>query len=129
MREAPRLYSSGHQPRSADRVLLDLGVSVPEHRYTFQVRERLRSFLRYCYEAEWLEQIPALPKIKVEQPPTMPLTEGEYNRLLDALYVTNPRRWDGKLSSRGLTELTHGLWSVDYQDSRFISEHASYSVC
>ncbi len=68
-----------------------------------KVRERVRSFLRYCYEAQWLPRIPALPKVKIDEPPTMPLTAEEYSRLLDALYVATPRRWDGKKSSQGLT--------------------------
>ena len=49
------------------------------------VRTRLRSFLRYCYEAQWVERIPALPKIAVDEPPTMPLTADEYAALLDAI--------------------------------------------
>ena len=81
-----------------------------------KVRERCRSFLRYCYEAQWLERIPMLPKIKVDEPPTMPLTAEEYKRLLDALYVANPRRWDGKVSTQGLTEETrlrlHALFQL-----------------
>jgi integrase/recombinase XerD len=48
------------------------------------VRTRCRGFLRYCYEAEWINRVPALPKIKVAEVPTMPLTEDEYARLLDA---------------------------------------------
>jgi integrase len=32
----------------------------------------------------------------------MPLVGDEYTRLLDALYVTNPKRWDGKKSTQGL---------------------------
>jgi hypothetical protein len=36
--------------------------------------ERLRSFLRYCYEAQWLPLIPQVPKIKIDEPPTIPLT-------------------------------------------------------
>ena len=62
-----------------------------------KVRERLRSFLRYCYETKWSERVPALPKIKVDQRPTMPLTADEYARLLEAIDVATPRRWDGKL--------------------------------
>jgi site-specific recombinase XerD len=69
-----------------------------------KVRERCRSFLRYCYECKWLERIPPLPKIKIEEPPTMPLSKEEYDRLLDALSVVNPRRWDGKDSTQGLTD-------------------------
>lgn len=53
-----------------------------------KVRERIRSFLRYCYEAQWIPRIPALPKIKIDEPPTMPLTAAEYTRLLDAVYGT-----------------------------------------
>jgi site-specific recombinase XerD len=51
-----------------------------------KVRERCRSFLRYCFEAQWLPRIPALPKIKVEEPETLPLTADEYKRLLDAVF-------------------------------------------
>jgi site-specific recombinase XerD len=68
-----------------------------------KVRERVRSFLRYCFEAQWLPRIPAMPKVKIDEPPTMPLTAEEYARLLDALYVATPRRWDGKKSTQGLT--------------------------
>jgi integrase/recombinase XerD len=53
-----------------------------------KVRERVRSFLRYCFEAQWIARIPALPKIKIEEPPTLPLTAAEYTRLLDAVYGT-----------------------------------------
>lgn len=68
-----------------------------------KVRERVSAFLRYCYEARWLDRVPALPKIKVDEPPTMPLVANEYERLLDALYVANPKRWDGKKSTQGIT--------------------------
>lgn len=69
-----------------------------------KVRERLRSFLRYCFEAQWLPRIPAVPKVMVDEPPTMPLSKDEYARLLDALYAVNPRRWDRKDSTQGLTD-------------------------
>jgi integrase/recombinase XerD len=57
-----------------------------------KVRERVRGFLRYCYEAQWLPRIPTLPKIKVEEPPTLPLSTNEYARLLKAAsrVVENP---------------------------------------
>jgi site-specific recombinase XerD len=51
-----------------------------------KVRDRVRGFLRYCYEAQWIARVPALPKIKVDEPPTLPLTANEYKRLLDAVY-------------------------------------------
>jgi integrase/recombinase XerD len=60
-----------------------------------KVRERLRSFLRYCYEAQWLPRIPQVPKIKIDEPPTMPLTAEEYKRLLNAVYAVEARWSDG----------------------------------
>jgi integrase/recombinase XerD len=53
-----------------------------------RVRDRLSTFLRYCYEAEWLPRIPRLSPVKVEQVPTMPLTPKEYAHLLDTTYAT-----------------------------------------
>jgi integrase/recombinase XerD len=55
-----------------------------------KVRERLRSFLRYCYEAQWLPRIPSLPKIQADEPPTLPLSDAEYKKLLDAIYAVVP---------------------------------------
>ncbi len=48
------------------------------------VRSRLRSFLRFCYDSQWLTRIPALPKITVDEAPTLPLRDEEYARLLKA---------------------------------------------
>ena len=53
-----------------------------------RVRDRLSTFLRFCYEAGWLPRIPKLSPIKVERVPTMPLTGEEYRRLLDTTYAT-----------------------------------------
>jgi integrase/recombinase XerD len=53
-----------------------------------RVRDRLSTFLRYCYQAEWLPRIPKLAPVKVEQTPTMPLTAEEYAKLLDTSYAT-----------------------------------------
>lgn len=53
-----------------------------------KVRERVRSFLRYCYEVQWIPRIPTLPKIKIEEPPTLPLSADEYKRLLKAIKTT-----------------------------------------
>ena len=39
-------------------------------------------------EAQWIPRIPPLAKIKIEEPPTLPLTAEEYTRLLDAIYGT-----------------------------------------
>jgi integrase/recombinase XerD len=51
------------------------------------VRARCRSFLRYCYDAQWIPRIHPLPKIRVDEAPTMPLTADEYARLLRAVDI------------------------------------------
>jgi len=57
------------------------------------VRSRCRGFLRYGYEAQWLERIPAMPKIQSVEPETLPLTDAEYDRLLKSVVVfTDPER-------------------------------------
>jgi integrase/recombinase XerD len=69
-----------------------------------KVRERLRSFLRYGFEAKWLERIPALPKIKIEESPTLPLSAREYKRLLDAVY--------GQIADRAQADRVHALFQL-----------------
>ena len=73
-----------------------------------KVRERVRSFLRYCYEAQWIPRIPPLPKIKIEEQPTMPLSAEEYTRLLDAIYGTIEGK-DRQAQVRALIQLMR--WS------------------
>lgn len=53
-----------------------------------KLRERYKSFMRFCHEAGWVEKLPAWPKIQTETTPTLPLSPEEYTRLLDAVYVT-----------------------------------------
>jgi integrase len=76
-----------------------------------KLRERYKSFLRYCYEAQWLERVPAWPKIKIEEPPTMPLSAEEYMRLLEVIPGVvrrrNPAVWEARV--RALFQLMR--WS------------------
>jgi integrase/recombinase XerD len=76
-----------------------------------KLRERVRSFLRYCYEAQWLERIPVVPKFKMDEPETQPLTPVEYTRLLAAapgvVALGDPRR---------KTERNEGRRSPDEED-------------
>jgi integrase len=76
-----------------------------------KLRERYKSFLRYCFEAQWLERVPVWPKFKIEEPPTMPLTAEEYEKLLDAVYVAvRDRNYDFWVARvRGLFQLMR--WS------------------
>lgn len=50
-----------------------------------KVQERLRAFLRYCYESQLIDRVPKLSPIKVDEPPTIPLTDKEYTKLLDVI--------------------------------------------
>jgi len=46
------------------------------------VQARLKNFLRFCYDSKHLDRIPRLSSIKVDEPPTLPLTAKEYEHLL-----------------------------------------------
>jgi integrase/recombinase XerD len=50
-----------------------------------KVQERLRGFLRYCYESQWIDRVPVMSPIKVDEPPTMPLTDKQYAKLLEVI--------------------------------------------
>ena len=69
-----------------------------------KLRERLRSFLKYCYNGLWLARIPPVTKFKIVEAPTEPLTPEQYAKLLDVVYVTvgdgDPRRRTTKNGSR-----------------------------
>ncbi|HZR66923.1 MAG TPA: tyrosine-type recombinase/integrase [Terriglobales bacterium] len=54
------------------------------------VQARLKSFLRFCYDSKWLDRVPKLDTIKADEPPTMPLTDAEYDRLLKTVPKTFP---------------------------------------
>src|ERR1035437_6260751 len=70
------------------------------------VRERLRSFLRYCFEGRWLDRIPAVPKVEVDEPPTLPLTQEEYAHVLATIDSVRPLRFDAKGVTRLLSPET-----------------------
>ena len=50
-----------------------------------KVQERLRGFLRYLFNAKLIDHIPQLSPIKVNEPPTLPLTEKQYAKLLEVI--------------------------------------------
>jgi integrase/recombinase XerD len=52
-----------------------------------KVQERLRSFLRYCYESQLIERVPRLSPIKVDEPPTLPFSDEQYRKLLGTIEV------------------------------------------
>jgi uncharacterized protein YyaL (SSP411 family) len=83
-----------------------------------KVRERLRSFLRYCYQSEWLTRIPQISKIEVDQAPTLPLSAKEYEKLLDATYATfaNDTTKETCHQTRSICEAFLGLLTAEKPD-------------
>ncbi len=90
------------------------------------VQKRLSGFLHFCKDAGWLKSIPKLDPVKVSAPPTLPLTESEYKRLLKVLHpgpvraVVQLMRWSGLavrdascLRSEGLLKSSTGLYRVN----------------
>jgi integrase/recombinase XerD len=61
-----------------------------------QVQTRLRRFLRFCNNANWLDRVPTLLAISVDEPPTMPLSQAEYTKLLEEI----PKEFDGTKAAR-----------------------------
>lgn len=50
-----------------------------------KVQERLRGYLRYCYDSRLIDRVPAISPIKVDEPPTMPLTDQQYAMMLEVI--------------------------------------------
>ena len=64
------------------------------------VQKHINHFLRFCYNAGWIDRIPKLSTIKVDSPDTEPLTNEEYERILKAatgkiLTFIKLMRWSG----------------------------------
>jgi integrase/recombinase XerD len=53
-----------------------------------QVQARLKHFLRFCLESGWLVRVPRMTPIRVDEAPTLPLTDKEYERLLKTIPET-----------------------------------------
>ena len=54
------------------------------------MQSRLRHFLRFCFDSRWLDRVPKTSRIKVDEPPTLPLTAKEYAKLLKTVPVSFP---------------------------------------
>jgi integrase/recombinase XerD len=50
-----------------------------------KVQERLRAFLKHCYNARLIDRIPQMGSIKVTSAPTLPLSALEYDRMLTVI--------------------------------------------
>jgi integrase/recombinase XerD len=64
------------------------------------VQKHLNHFLKFCYNAGYIERVPKLSPIKIDAPKTQPLTEAEYERILTAAegrtrVLIKLMRWSG----------------------------------
>jgi integrase/recombinase XerD len=64
------------------------------------VQKHLNNFLRFCYDAKWIDRIPRLSPIKIDSPETLPLTATEYAKILKAAtgktrVLIQLMRWSG----------------------------------
>ncbi len=76
------------------------------------VQKHLNHFLRFCYNAGWIPRIPKLDTIKIDGPETEPLTEAEYNKVVEAATgktrtLIKLMRWSG-LAVRDASTLERG---------------------
>lgn len=61
-----------------------------------KVQERLKAFLKYCYHARMIDRVPKLSAIKIDQSPTLPLTDEQYQHLLKVI----PKEFSGDKAIR-----------------------------
>ena len=50
----------------------------------FSMRTRIMGFIKFAHESDWLRTRLPLPKMEIDEPPTLPLTNDEFARLLKA---------------------------------------------
>ncbi|HEX4577460.1 MAG TPA: tyrosine-type recombinase/integrase [Edaphobacter sp.] len=65
-----------------------------------KVQERLRSFLRYLFNSRIIDRIPRLTPIKITAPPTMPLSDAEYTKLLKAIPEEYSKEYQARKATR-----------------------------
>ena len=47
-----------------------------------KAQQRLKGFLRYCFESRLIDRVPRLSPIRMDEPPTLPLSDSQYDKLL-----------------------------------------------
>jgi len=65
-------------------------VDYPSTQTRSSVQQRLKGFLRFCNDARWLSHVPRLSPIKIDEPPTLPLSEKEFDTLLNKIPAVFP---------------------------------------
>ena len=88
------------------------------------VQTLIRVFLNYCHAEGWLSRVPKMDAVKVDEPPTQPLTDEEYAAVLEAAKgrtraIIQLMRWSGIavrdascLLSAELVKSSSGRYSV-----------------
>lgn len=87
------------------------------------VQKHLNHFLRFCYNAGYIERIPRLSPIKIDAPETLPLTEQEYSSVLKAASgktatLIKLMRWSG-LAIRDASTLKRADLQLDRQKNLY----------
>lgn len=61
-------------------------------------QERVIGFFYYCQRMGWIRSNPAmlLGRVKVNEKPTDYFTKDEFNKIVDATYVYNPKAWNSE---------------------------------
>jgi integrase/recombinase XerD len=64
------------------------------------VQKHLNNFLKFCYNAGWIDRQPRLSPIKIDEPETEPLTDAEFTKLLKhatgrTRVIIQLMRWSG----------------------------------
>jgi site-specific recombinase XerD len=85
------------------------------------VQKHIKHFLRFCYDAGWIDRIPKLSPIKIDAPDTEPLTDKEYRKVLDSANgkpkihaCIHLMRWSG-LAIRDASTLKRADISLDQE--------------
>jgi integrase/recombinase XerD len=88
-----RLFSEGRglmtatQALTIDNLTALRGTWTPVYKSSYSrsvVQKHLNHFLRFCHNAGWIDRIPKLSPIQVDEPETLPLTDAEYAKVLKA---------------------------------------------
>jgi site-specific recombinase XerD len=81
-----------------------------------KLRERYKSFMRFCQSHGWITRVPEWPKIQSDgKAPTLPLTAEQYTRLLDSVYVIVKAPEDAVVENQTYTywvKRVHGLFQL-----------------
>ena len=88
-----------------------------------KLRERYKSFMRYCLEAKWVAEVPKWPKMKAEEIPTLPLTPDEFGGLLDAVYVVVKAPQNAVVENQG-----HEYWCKRVRGLFLLMRYSGLSI-